>query len=217
MIEYNADEYLELNYGFDVDKQHDVFCSFSKFFIEYFNFYILIFNRFVYDTNNFLKTIKNKKKLTLYRLILTCKNNKLFINLNDNLKINYLFLSTGFFIKYFDKKKFFKKNKTLRIVMIKYLRKMFLLVKLPQTILILKKNPIFFLEFLNLFHQPILYKFNEPLTNREIIDEGSDVITNFLYFIFLNTENFTSNKTKKKGRVKRKIYRKIVIRNAMID
>lgn len=217
MIEYNAEEYLEFNYGFDIDRQNDLFSSFSKFFIDYFNFYILIFNRFIYDTNNFLKTIKNKKKLTFYHLILTCRNNKLFINLNDNLKINYLFLSTGFFIKYFDKKKFFKKNKTLRIVLIKYLRKMFLLVKFPQIILLLKKNPIFFLEFLNLLHQPILYKFNEPLTNREIIDDDTKIITNFLYFVFLNTEDFTNNKTRKRGRVKRKIYRKIVLRNSVVD
>lgn len=216
MIEYNADEYLEINYGFDIDKRRNLFFSFSKFFVEYFNFYIIIFNRFAFDNNNFLKTIK-KRKTTLYHLILTCRNNKLFINLNDNLKINYLFLSTGLFIKYFDKKKLFKKNKTLRTVLIKYVRKMFLLIKFPQMILLLKKNPIFFLEFLNLLHQPILYKFNEPLTNREVVDDGSHIITNFLYFIFLNTENFTTNKTRKRGRVKRKIYRKIVSRNSIVD
>jgi hypothetical protein len=102
--------------------------------------------------------------------------------------------------------------------MAKYLRKLFLLLSLPRTILILKKNPVFFLEFLNLFNQPIPYKFHEPFTNREVFDTAvNKFLTKFLYFIFLNTQNYTNNKTKKRGRVKRKIFRKIVLRNAVID
>lgn len=101
--------------------------------------------------------------------------------------------------------------------MIKFLRKIFLLLKFPNILIIFKKNPIFLLEFLLLFNQPILHKFNEPLTNREIIDEENKLLTKIKYFIFLNSENYTKNKTKKKGRVKRKISRKIIFKNKIID
>jgi hypothetical protein len=187
-------------------------------FFLYAYFYNILFKKISHDTYGLAKKYKNKKKRTLYNLILTFKKNKFFINLSDHFKHNYFFLSTGFFIKFFDKKKIYKKSKIIRTIMAKYLRKIFLLLNFPQLIVLVKKNPIFFLEFLNLFNQQIPYKFNEPLTNREIHDNNlKKFITKFLYFIFINSENYGANKTKKKGRVKRKISRKIVIRNSIID
>lgn len=191
---------------------------FFKFFVEYSHFYYKIFQRITYDAHNFVRKTKNKKNRPMYHLILTFRNNKIFVNLNDRLKRNYFFMSTGLFIKYFEKKKLFRKSKIIRTILIKYLRKIFLLVNLPRVVLLIKKNPTFFLDFLNLFNQQIPYKFNEPMTNREILDnEPAQHITKFLYFIFLNTEDFTKNKTKKRGRVKRKISRKIVSRNTIVD
>lgn len=190
--------------------------SYYFYFFIYAYSYNFIFLKNCYDIYVFKKKNLRRKKRTLYYLILTFKSNKMFINLYDILKRNYLFLSTGFFIKFFEKKKLYKKNKIIRTILIKYLRKFFLLLNLPQTILVLKKNPIFLLEFLNLFNQAIPHKFNEPLTNREILDTGKNV-TNFLYFVFLNSKTYVNNKTKKKGRVKRKISRKIIMRNAVTD
>jgi hypothetical protein len=189
-----------------------------NFFYSYTRVYFYLFQKIAYDALKIVKKKIHKKQRPLYHLILTFRNNKMFVNFNDRLKRNYLFLSTGLFIKYFEKKKLFKKNKIIRTILIKYLRKIFLLLKLPRIVLIVKKNPIFFLEFLTLFNQPIPYKFNEPLTNREILDNNPNkFLTKFLYFIFLNTQNYTNNKTKKTGRVKRKIFRKIILRNSVID
>jgi hypothetical protein len=189
-----------------------------NFFISYSRLYNYLFQKITYDAFFFFIFLKKKKNRPLYHLILTFRNNKMFVNINDRLKRNYFFISTGLFIKYFEKKKLFKKSKVIRTLLIKYLRKIFLLINFPRTILIVKKNPIFFLDFLNLFNQQIPHKFHEPLTNREIIDNKPNKnITKFLYFIFLNAENFTKNKTKKQGRVKRKIFRKIVSRNSIID
>jgi hypothetical protein len=100
--------------------------------------------------------------------------------------------------------------------MYKYLRKIFLLTSLPRLFLILKKNPVFLIEFLNLFNQPILHKFNEPLTKKEIFDTN-DALTKFIYFVFFKNTSYSKFKQKKKGRVKRKISRKLVLKNALID
>jgi hypothetical protein len=191
---------------------------FFNFFVDYAHFYYKILQRMSYDAHTFFRKIKDKKQRPMYHLILTFRNNKIFVNINDRLKRNYFFLSTGLFIKFFEKKKLFRKSKIIRTILIKYLRKLFLLANLPRVVLLIKKNPIFFVDFLNLFNQQIPYKFNEPLTNREILDDESTLyVTKFLYFIFLNTEDFTRNKTKKRGRVKRKISRKIVSRNTVVD
>jgi hypothetical protein len=85
-------------------------------------------------------------------------------------KKNYLFLSTGLFIKYFEKKKSFKKNKIIKILIAKYLRKIFLLTKTRNLILTIRKNPTFLLEMINFLNLPIIHKFANPLTE-EIIEE----------------------------------------------
>lgn len=158
------------------------------------------------------------RQRVFYNMILTFNNNKIFINLNDALKRNYFFLSPGFFIKYFDKKKLYKKSKIIRSLFIKYLRKIFLLVRLPNLFLFVKKTPVFLTEFLNLFNQEIPHKFNEPLTNREITDTiKNKPLTSVKYFIFLSNQSYVKFKKKKKGRVKRKILRKITTQNSVID
>jgi hypothetical protein len=91
-------------------------------------------------------------------------------------------------------------------------------LNLPQIVFIVKKNPIFLIEFLTLFAQQIPYKFSEPLTNRQIEDDlKNEFLTKFFFFIFLNSQNYTNNKNRKKGRVKRKISRKLVLKNSIID
>lgn len=186
-----------------------------SFFFNFFFFYNAYLLYLKINSLHFIK--KLKKKSIFYNLIFTFKKNKFFVNFHDKLKRNYLFLSSGFFIKNFEKKKLYKKSKIIRILMYKYLRKVFLLIKIPNTIVTLKKNPIFLLEFLNIFHQEIPHKFREPLTLREISDSNDKLLTNITYFIFLNNKSYVKFKQKKKGRVKRKIFRKIVLRNNITD
>lgn len=193
----------------------------NSYYFSIFNYvrvYSYLFKKISFDVSIFFQKMKKKNDRVLYTLILTFKKNKIFINLNDYLKINYFFMSSGFFIKYFEKKKTLKKGKIIRTLMIRYLRKIFILVNIPRTILMIKKTPIFLMEFLNFFCQPIPYKFNEPLTKKEIRDsETPSNVTNFLFFIFLNSKNYTFCKLKKKGRIKRKISRKIALKNFLID
>lgn len=184
--------------------------------------YFYIYNYFFYsiyiDIFYFIKYIKIYKKTLYYYLILSFKKNKLFINLKNFSKKNYLSLSNGLFIKFFEKKKSFKKNKTIKLLMAKFIRKIFLISKIKNTILIIKKNPLFLLEMLNFFNSPIIHKFINPIENK-IVEESNDnfLWIKFLYFIFLENKNFSLNKLPKKGRIKRKILRKVVFENKIID
>jgi hypothetical protein len=105
--------------------------------------------------------------------------------------------------------------------MAKYLRKLFIISRIRTTILILKNNPTFLIEILKLINTPIIHKFTDPVDNK-IIDETDtkekqpDWIR-FLFFIFTNNINFTKNKGPQKGRIKRKILRKLVIENKIVD
>jgi hypothetical protein len=153
-----------------------------------------------------------------YKLFFNFKKNRFFINLLNCLNKNYLSLSNGLFIKYFDFKKSLKKKKLLKLLLLKYLRKLFLILKINQFNLFIKSAGFFLNEFLTLLTQPSEKTFLNPLTKKTITDDRKLIKTfNFSYIFFLNTKNYSFLKLKKKGRVKRKIQRRLIKLNTIID
>lgn len=180
------------------------------------NIYNLIYYQFIFDYFYSLKLLK-KSPLRNY-LIFAFKKNKLFLNLLNFNRKTFLFISPGFFIKFFEKKKSFKKNKIIKLLTAKYLRKVFILTKINNLIFFIKSVPTFLLEIINFLNQPISHKFLNPCTNKVI----EETVTKSFYLkifniIFLNNKSFSINKIKKKGRIKRKIIRKVILENKLID
>jgi hypothetical protein len=129
-----------------------------------------------------------------------------------------LFLSPGLFIKFFEKKKSFKKNKIIKILLAKYLRKIFILTKVNNLTFWIKGIPVYLLEIINFLNQPIVHKFINPYTNK-IVEETTlkTFSLRIINIVLFKNKSFCINKTKKKGRVKRKIIRKIILENKLID
>jgi hypothetical protein len=95
---------------------------------------------------------------------------------------------------------------------------MFLILKLRNFNLFIKSSGFFLNEFLTLLLQPSGKTFKNPLTQKNFSDVSqlSNQLT-FSYIFFLNTKSFSFLKLKKKGRVKRKIQRKLIKLNTIID
>lgn len=209
---------LKYKYQFFFNTNIDINSQMLNKIINYINMYNFFFLSFYIDLFYFLKNLKNFKKKINHYLILNFIKNKLFINLQNYNKKNYLFLSTGLFIKFFEKKKSFKKNKTIKMLMAKYIRKLFLISKIKSSSLIIKKTPIFLIEILNFLNSPIAHKFIDPVDNKIIEEtENDNLLIKFTYFVFLQNIDFSLNKNKKKGRIKRKLIRKIIFENKIID
>jgi len=153
-----------------------------------------------------------------YRLFFNFKKNRFFINLLNCFNKNYLSLSNGLFIKYFDFKKSLKKKKLLKLLLLKYLRKMFLILNITNLNLFIKSSGFFLNEFLSLLIQPSEKTFLNPLSNKLVTDESRLVSRfHFSYIYFLNTKSFSYLKLRKKGRIKRKIQRRLLKLNPIID
>jgi len=180
--------------------------------------YNLLFFLIKIDIFYFFRTKQNNAPAILYFLTLSFKKNKLFLNLNNKNKNSYLSLSTGLFIKFFENKKSFKKNKTIKLLMIKYVRKLFLITKIINTVLFVKKTPLILNEMINFFNLPIAHKFLNPIDNK-FIEEGANnfIWIKFLYFVFIENKSFCKNKLAQKGRIKRKVLRKVTFENKIID
>lgn len=188
----------------------------------------IIIRRFIYTYVKYLTTLytdvfyffkKNKiNNVFLHRLIFNFRNLRFYINFLNPKKKNCLSLSAGLFIKFFEKKKSLKKAKATKLLMVRYMRKVFLLSKLTNIILFVKNIPIFLSDLVGFLNQPIPHKFYNPLTFSEIDEmENPDHKIKFLYLVFLNNVSFVKNKIKKSARVKRKIRRKIILAEQVSD
>jgi len=59
--------------------------------------------------------------------------------------------------------------------MAKYLRKLFIISKITNIILILKNNPSNLTEILKLINTPIVHKFVDPIEHKEIDESGTKI------------------------------------------
>jgi hypothetical protein len=179
-----------------------------------YNFFL---NSIYLDIFYFSKFLKTKNKIVFF-LIMSFKKKKLYINLQNIKKKNYISISTGLFIKFFEKRKSIKKNKAIKLLMAKYLRKLFIISKITNIVMLIKKTPLFINELVNFLNLPIAHKFLNPI-DQKVIDESSNkkLTIKFLYFIFSENKNFSKNKLPQKGRIKRKILRKVTFENKIVD
>ena len=184
------------------------------------NFYKLFFITPVLDNLMLIKSLNNTTLFKkFYRLFFTFKKGRFFVNLtNFNKKKNYLFLSTGMFIQYFQYKKSLRKNKILKVLISKYLRKFLLILQLKYVSLHFSSTPIMLQEIILNLTTPLIKPLKNPLTLKVIDeDQSSQFRFLFLFFFFQKSKNFGIFKLRRKGRVKRRIIRKLIKINNVLD
>lgn len=102
--------------------------------------------------------------------------------------------------------------------MAKYLRKVFLLINLRSIDLFLVSAPTMLGEIIHYLFEPLQKPFTNPFTSR-LIDETTFRYKFFYinYIYMLKTTPYNYLKTKKKGRIKRKVLRRLVKLNEKVD
>jgi len=124
----------------------------------------------------------------------------------------------GLFSKFFNKGKSFIKNKSTFLVVAGFLRKMLLYTALEQLLLVVKKTPLYLQEIMTTINSPVISLYKNPFNSSLVVDET--LLRNNFYFntfVFLNSRPYSFLKTRKKGRIKRKITKRIVKINRLVD
>jgi len=104
------------------------------------------------------------------------------------------------------------------MILARYIRKLYLLIKFKHTIFFIKKIPTYLLEIINILNTPIIHKFLNPFSETVIEEPNTKKnIFNINYFIFFKNIDFSNNKIRQKGRIKRKVTRKMILENSIID
>ena len=125
----------------------------------------------------------------------------------------------GLLIKHLvGRKKGAKKALTTKLLLVRFLRKILLVSRIKRLHMVIKSLPLHLPQLFNFLNKPLSHIIKDPFTKKSI-DETGEEYTIFEYYAltFLYPKSYGYQKTRKKGRIKRKIRRKIVRLARVID
>ena len=186
-----------------------------SFYLEFTHRVLHYCRIYVHFQRNFYSEVK-------YNLYLTFTANKLFINLvsNGGMKYNYFSLSVGLFLRFLNGKKALKKNKLIKLLLMKYVRKLLIVSEIRDLVIYTKRTPVFFSELCNVLLSPVIRPFVNPLTSflyddTQLNSAKPKVVVKKIFFY--KPKSFGTMKAPLKGRLKRKIMRRIIRTNRICD
>lgn len=164
-----------------------------------------------------------KRNLNLFHgstkvLNLNFPRNRFFPSFRTLKGETYTFLSLGMFSKYFTKNKSFFKTKTMYLLLAGFLRKMLLFSSLKFLYMIVTKTPAFLKEIMSSINSPVVSNYKNPFNSDININEK--LVINpfkFSFFLFINNKPYGKVKVKKKGRLKRKVTKRLTKMNKVLD
>jgi len=155
-----------------------------------------------------------------HELIFKFNRHRLAIALLDPfLRRNHFSLTPGLLIKYLEgKRKGAKKSLSVKLLLVRFLRKILIVSRVDSFALIMKGVPLHGLQLFSFLNKPLSHVIRDPIT-RKPIDETGDEYKKFSYqsLHFLKPKPYGYQKTRKRGRIKRKIRRKIISVARVID
>jgi len=167
-------------------------------------------------TGFFINNDKFKYKLSKV-LVLNFKRKRFFPLIRDIPGDTFFNTSLGILSKYLQKGKFFTKKKSVFLLVASLIRKMLLYSSLKDLILMIKRTPTYLQEILSLINNPVSSLYNDPFTKKEVNEFTIKNNFNFNNVIFTTTKPYGPIKTKNKGRLKRKISKKLVLIGRVSD
>jgi hypothetical protein len=134
------------------------------------------------------------------------------------------------FLKFFNYKKSLKKSKSFKILLMRYLRKLLIVTGINNFHLFVRQTSNHLSKLLHILQKPIPHAFTDPLTRMNVLEQSGkssqsgstparrvQPVFNFIYVVFVKTKPYGVMKTKKVGRIKRKIRRKVMKLNRIND
>lgn len=167
----------------------------------------------------YLQKHKAQPKPVRHLIRLRFNQHRLVVSLVDRpTNSTHFFISTGLFTKYFEGRKSLRKNKTMKTLMVRFLRKLLVILGIREIILHSRGVPLYLDNLLTTLFRPLAHPFPNPFSG-ETVDEvsGGRTNLNISSIIFQNPKPFGYQPTKKRGRIKRKIRRKLTRLGGLVD
>lgn len=175
------------------------------------------FNSKYYLYKNLIQK-NNEKNNNTKVLSLNFKRKRFFPSIRTMNGNTLSFISLGMIASRYNRGKPFYRKKPIFIKVASLIRKLLIYTFLKNVHLFIRRSPVFLIDILMTIINPALSIYQNPLKTNQNINER--MYTNGFFFskmFFFSTKPFGFMKTGKKGRLKRKIRRKVILKNRILD
>lgn len=173
---------------------------------------------YVINNNKISELGRLKIDKSYYYLILNFKKSRFFPYMHNNFYKKVLFNSSlGIFCKNFSNKKSFLKSKSSYIMSATFIRRMLLYIQVPYLVLAVNKIPKFFRDILFTILANSNSMYTHPFSRSFVNEKFNSSLVIFSFLMFNNNKCYGPIKKKKRGRVKRKITKKLFLYNNIAD
>ena len=185
----------------------------------YFNLYKLLFLHPVLTFPSKFYYWNLLKKNSVFNLRLNCSAQGLRLNLNSQmLKHNYISITPGLLLKKLFLKKNVKKKFFSKVLILRLIKKVLLVLNITSIKILVKGSPYHLPDLAHHLQKKLSSKITPPsnVSSKAVIEAQAAFIKIHSIF-FKKLLFFGLKKTTKKGRVKRRIARKLLLTNTVID
>lgn len=127
------------------------------------------------------------------------------------------FLSLGLFFKFFTKSRAVIKTKMMYLILASMLRKVLWFSGFQRMMFICRGQPIHLQEILASIYRPSTTIYKNPFGSKIIDEREMQLDLKFPYMLFTHNKPYGPIKRKKRGRLKRKITKKLKLINRIED
>ena len=158
------------------------------------------------------------QSFNIYHMFLNFKKNRFFPYFYKGKNKDTIFNnSLGILSKKFSHKKSFLKSKNAYLFSSSYIRRMLIYISTTKLNLNIRKTPKYLKEILRVLTSDSNVIYNHPFHKSVVNEKEKPLTIKFLYINFTNNKSLGPVKKKKKGRLKRKISKKIILYNNVLD
>jgi len=199
-------------FAYDHEKVFEKNFFFGRCFSAYFK------RRSNLSAINTERTNVKNKKLNYNQLVLNYRRMRFYPVVRDRKNSTLFNCSLGIVSKFLNKGKSFVKKKIVYLIVFSLIRKVLLFSKLDDMILVINRTPKYLQEFMSTLYTPAISIYNNPFKASQLFVESSEhTYFDFKYVQVLTSKSYGYIKMSKRGRLKRKISKRVQLSNRILD
>lgn len=185
-------------------------------FVKNYSFFLQQLVQHIFKFTNYLVNT-NITYNTDDLLTLNYKRRNFFPNVSSKDGKVLVTSSLGLFARMLNKGKSFIRNKSVYLMSAMFIRKLLIYSSIRQITVFVKRQPLYLNEILSTLFKPVINLYKHPFNNKIIDEKSAGISFKFLNIIFMQNKNYTNYKTRKRGRLKRRIMKRLIKVNNVLD
>lgn len=149
--------------------------------------------------------------------LINYKRRNFFPNFSNDKGLVLTTTSSGLFAKPLNKGKAFVRNKMIYLMAASFFRKLFIYTSVTGMTMYIKHQPLYLNELLTTLFKPVVSLYDHPFNNYLVDENLIETRYKFNNIIFLLNKKFTTQKMRQRGRLKRRITKRLIKINNVLD